>query len=63
MTAAVGTLQRAGTLRSARGRIEILDRQGLEAASCPCYRLVQQQAERVLGQATDLVGEQSSPPR
>jgi CRP-like cAMP-binding protein len=63
MTAAVGTLLRAGTLRSARGRIEILDRQGLEAASCPCYRLVQQQAERVLGQATDLVGEQSSPPR
>ena len=32
-----GTLQKAGLIRYERGRIEITDRPGLEAATCECY--------------------------
>ena len=35
-------LQRAGLIRYGRGRIEVLDRQGLEARCCECYGVVQQ---------------------
>lgn len=37
ITIAIGTLQTAGLLRHSRGRIEICDRAGLEAAACTCY--------------------------
>ena len=33
-------LRDAGLIRYARGRISILDRQGLEARSCECYAVV-----------------------
>lgn len=40
-TIALATLKEAGLIRpSGRGRIQILDRPGLEAASCECYRIV-----------------------
>lgn len=35
-----GAFQQAGLLEAARGRIRILDRDGLEGAACECYRLV-----------------------
>jgi CRP-like cAMP-binding protein len=38
---ATGTLERAGLIRYRRGELHILDRPGLEAASCNCYRLIQ----------------------
>ena len=38
VTLAAGNLQRAGVIRYSRGRLTILDRRGLEAASCECYR-------------------------
>jgi CRP-like cAMP-binding protein len=49
VTEAAGALQRAGFIRYARGWIEILDREGLEAACCECYRLVREEFERLLG--------------
>lgn len=38
VTTAAGALQKAGLIRYSRGRITILDRDGLERAACGCYR-------------------------
>ena len=38
ITEAIGPLQNRNLIRYARGRIRILDRKGLEAAACGCYR-------------------------
>jgi CRP-like cAMP-binding protein len=62
ITTLVATLQAAGAIRSGRGRIEILDRQGLEAASCPCYHIIRQEAEHVLAQAAKVVRAPAAPP-
>lgn len=41
-TVVAGTLQAAGLIRYRRGHVEILDRPGLEAASCECHALAGQ---------------------
>ena len=46
---AAGVLQKAGLIRYVRGRMEITDRLGLEAASCECYHTVRREFERLLG--------------
>lgn len=46
---AAGILQKAGLIHYARGRIAVIDRRGLEAAGCECYRTVQHEFERLLG--------------
>lgn len=38
VTIVAGTLQEAGLITYRRGRLAIVDREGLEAASCECYR-------------------------
>jgi CRP-like cAMP-binding protein len=50
VTVAAGTLKRAGLIRYSRGRIAVLDREGLEAASCECYAVVRRKYEQLLGE-------------
>jgi CRP-like cAMP-binding protein len=40
VTVALGTLQKAGLIEGHYGRIRILDRKNLEAASCECYDVI-----------------------
>jgi CRP-like cAMP-binding protein len=40
VTVVAGTLQTAGLIRYTHGRITVLDRKGLEAASCECYQAI-----------------------
>jgi Mn-dependent DtxR family transcriptional regulator len=39
VTVVAGSLQRAGLITYHRGRVHIVDREKLEAASCECYRV------------------------
>jgi CRP-like cAMP-binding protein len=48
VTEAAGKLQRAGLIRYSRGRIEVLDRPGLERAVCECYAVVKLEFDRLL---------------
>lgn len=41
VTAVTGGLQARGLIRTRRGRVEILDRPGLERAACECYAAVE----------------------
>jgi CRP-like cAMP-binding protein len=49
VTVAVGALQRAQFVRFWRGRVTIIDRQGLEASSCECYEIIRHEFDRLLG--------------
>jgi CRP-like cAMP-binding protein len=48
VTEAAGNLQSAGLIKYRRGRIEVLDRPGLEARTCECYAVVKKEFERLL---------------
>ena len=48
VTVAAGILQKAGLITYKRGNITVLDRNGLEAASCECYGIVRKEFERLL---------------
>ena len=43
-----GILQRAGLIRYRRGHMIIVDREGLEGASCECYQTIKDTLDRVL---------------
>jgi CRP-like cAMP-binding protein len=49
VTEAAGKLQDEGLIRYRRGRVTVLDRRGLESASCECYPIVKTEFERLLG--------------
>ena len=46
---AAGMLAKAGLITYVRGQITILDRRGLEAACCDCYRIIAGEFEQLLG--------------
>lgn len=47
-TLAAGELQQAGLIRYRRGKMEIVDREGLERVSCECYVHVEEQFRQQL---------------
>ena len=46
VTAAAASLQKRGLISYRRGNIQLLDAKGLEAAACPCYRVVSETYRR-----------------
>jgi CRP-like cAMP-binding protein len=48
VNAVTANLQARGFIRTARGRVEIVDRPGLERAACECYRAVEDHFARLL---------------
>lgn len=49
ITEAAGRLQAKGLIRYVRGELTVIDRPGLEAVSCPCYRASKGTYEEYLG--------------
>jgi CRP-like cAMP-binding protein len=47
VTVVAGTLQKAGLIKYVHGRITIIDRQSLEAASCECYPTIKKLFDRL----------------
>ena len=48
VTEAANMLQQSGLIRYTRGKITILNRQELEVASCPCYKIIKGEYARLL---------------
>lgn len=48
VSAAARQLQRKGLIRYRRGRVRLLDRDGLEASSCPCYAALRDRFDRLV---------------
>jgi CRP-like cAMP-binding protein len=49
VTVAAGHLQDLGLIHYCRGRISILDRNGLESNVCECYRILEDEVDRLFG--------------
>lgn len=52
VTEAAVKLQKAGLIRYSRGRIEVLDRPGIEQRTCECYAVVKKEYDRLLPERT-----------
>jgi CRP-like cAMP-binding protein len=48
ITEAIGKLQTSGLIETRRGSLAIVDRSGLEARVCECYRVVREEADRLI---------------
>ena len=48
ITETVGQLQRDGAIERSRGRLNIVDRAGIETRVCECYEMVKSEYERLL---------------
>jgi CRP-like cAMP-binding protein len=48
VTEAAGKLQEAGLIHYRRGQITVINRPGLEARACECYRVVKTEFDRLL---------------
>ena len=47
VSVAAGILQRAGLIRYSRGRVQVVDRAGLEGAACECYGIIAREYARL----------------
>ncbi|MDB5482898.1 MAG: cAMP-binding protein [Caulobacteraceae bacterium] len=47
VSAAASALQGEGMIRYSRGRVTVVDRKSLEAACCECYRLIEDEFDRL----------------
>lgn len=54
---AAGSLQKAGLIRYRAGQMGIIDRPGLEAASCECYGITRRGSDRLFGPEARTKGE------
>jgi CRP-like cAMP-binding protein len=61
VTVAATILQQTGAIFYTRGRIAVLDRTRLEAASCECYGMVKEQLDQLLGSTQVLHGAGAPP--
>ena len=52
VTESAGNLQAAGLIQYSRGRITVIDREGLEARCCECYAVVKRESDRLLPRGT-----------
>jgi CRP-like cAMP-binding protein len=57
VTETAGELQRSGLIRYHHGQITIVDREGLEATACECYRLDRDRFDRLLLTTRSRLGE------
>jgi CRP-like cAMP-binding protein len=48
VTVAARTLQKAGVIQYRRGRITVVDREGLEESACECYRVIKTEYRRLV---------------
>jgi CRP-like cAMP-binding protein len=48
VTVTAGILQKAGFVRFSRGRVAVVDREGLEGAACECYAVTREVYDRLL---------------
>lgn len=55
VSVAAAMLQKAGLIDYERGQITIVDRKRLEAASCPCYRIIRNEYDRLLEEPETLL--------
>src|SRR5262245_39401599 len=53
LTTISGKLQNAGLVRYRDGAVTVVDRGGLERATCECYRIIRCRNTRLLGRASD----------
>lgn len=60
VSVAAGALQHAGLISYSRGRVTIIDRQGLENAACECYGIIRTEFERLLSLPGGRVGHRRS---
>jgi CRP-like cAMP-binding protein len=52
VTLSAGLLQAAGLIRYHRGRVTIVDREGLEGVACECYSIIKGALDRVVATAS-----------
>ena len=52
VTLAAGILKKAGLIEYSRGKITILDREGLEDVACECYDVLHEQFQRALQESS-----------